>query len=97
MVLLTVVVHPIDTSAHPSCSPGFRWAVMVGEGDFADLSRCANAGSAPTREEAQIRGDQCGATAARALILAETPARYGGIVDLDHDPIPAGNDWLNVI
>lgn len=97
VVLLTVVVHPIDTDAHPTNPPGYRWALMVGDGPAGQLERCANAAWAPTRAEAETEGDRNGASATRVLQMLGTPARYGGVQHLDHDPIPAGEDRLNII
>jgi hypothetical protein len=97
MVLLTVVVHPIDTAAHPTNPPGYRWALMLGDGPPEQLDRCANAHWAPTRAEAETEGDRNGASAARVLQMLGQSARYGGVQHLDHDPIPAGADRLNII
>jgi len=95
MVLLnpavTVVVHPIDTDAHPSTPPGWRWAVMVGSGSPAELERCMNAGWCPTSQEAWLEGEMVGATAAKALRVYGIPAAYGKL-PLDFDPIPPGAD-----
>lgn len=97
MVLLTVIIHPIDTAAHPTVPPGYRWALMLGGGNPADLDRCANAHWAPTREGAEMEGDRNGASATRALQMVGFPARYAGVQHLDHDPIPAGTDRLNTV
>lgn len=98
-VTVFVVVHPIDTAAHPTVPAGFRWAVMLGPCPPGDVSRCANAGWCPSRDEAAAEGDQNGATATRALRVAGLNVRYGEAVQvlhLDHDPIAAGNDPLFV-
>lgn len=97
MVLLTVVVHPIDTAAHPTVPPGYRWALMVGDGPAEQVERCANGGWAPTLSEARAEGDQNGASATRVLQMVGQPARYGGVQELDHDPIPAGADRINAV
>jgi hypothetical protein len=96
MVFLTVIVHPIDTAAHPTVPPGYRWAVMVGHAAHDDMRACANAGWAPDRVAAIVEGDQNGATAARVVGLAGGEARYAGVVELPNDPIPAGCDRVNV-
>jgi hypothetical protein len=96
MVLLSCLVHPIDTAAHPTVPPGWRWAVMVGQGAAGDLSRCANAGWCPSAATAEQEGDQNAATATRVLHILGVPASYGGVFHLDHDPIPAGGDRLHV-
>lgn len=96
VVLLTCLVHPIDAEAHPT-SPGWRWAVMVGDGPPDNLDRCANAGWAPDARSAELEGDQNGATATRAMQILGLPAQYRGVVHLDRDPIPAGADRLNFL
>jgi hypothetical protein len=97
VVSIVVLVHPINTAAHPDIPPGFRWAVMVGQGSFSDMDLVANAGWCPTRPEARLEGDQNAATATRALRLAGVVSEYGGrIVELDHDPIPSGEGRINV-
>jgi hypothetical protein len=97
VVLLKCVIHPIDTAAHPTVAPGFRWVVMLGDVDPADTAWCANAGWCPTVGEAQAEGDQNAATAARAMQLLGIDVRYAGIHRLASDPIPPGADRLNVI
>lgn len=96
-MILKTVVHPIDTAAHPTVPPGFRWAVMVGDVDPADTARCANAGWCPTVGEAQAEGDQNAATAARVMQLLGGDVHYAGVVRLASDPIPAGADRLNIV
>jgi hypothetical protein len=97
VVLLKCVIHPINTEAHPTVPPGFRWAVMVGDADPGDTGRCANAGWCPTSGEAQAEGDQNAATAARAMQLLGVDVRYAGVVRLASDPIPPDADQLNLI
>jgi len=97
LVLLTCIVHPINTEAHPTVPSGFRWAVMVGDVDPADMERCANAGWCPTAGEAQAEGDQNAATAARVMQLLGIHATYGGVTRLASDPIPPNADKLNLI
>jgi hypothetical protein len=96
-ITVYVVVHPIDRTAHPTVPEGFRWAVMLGPCGPGDVSRCANAGWCPTRDEAASEGDQNGATATRALRVAGLNVRYGEatqVLQLDFDPIAPGNDPL---
>lgn len=100
-VTVYVVVHPVDRAKHPTVLEGFRWAAMLGPCPPADVSRCMNAGWCPTRAEATAEGDQNGATATRALRLAGLNVAYGGaggvqVMQLDYDPVAAGNDPLFV-
>jgi hypothetical protein len=95
--MLKCVIHPVDTTVHPTVPPGFRWAVMVGDVDPADTANCANAGWCPTAREAEAEGDQNAATAVRAMQLLGINLRYAGVVRLASDPIPAGADRLNVV
>jgi hypothetical protein len=97
VVFLSVLVHPINTAAHPTIPPGYRWALMVGGGPPDDLSRCANAGWAPSKQAATAEGDQNGASATKALRIAGLDAAYRGVVELDTDPIPAGADLITTI
>jgi hypothetical protein len=91
---ITVVVHPIDTEAHPSVPSGWRWAVMAGAGTPAtELGLCTNAGWEPTENEAWLTGETVGAAAVKALRMHGIPAAYG-LLPLDFDPIPAGGDRL---
>jgi hypothetical protein len=85
---VTVVVHPIDLTEHPSYPPGWRWAVMGGGRPPTDLDFCVNAGHCMTEGEASLAGEQNGASATKALRLLGVPARYG-FLRLGHDPIPA--------
>lgn len=88
---VTVVVHPIDPSAHPTYPPGWRWAVQVGGGSPADLDRCVGAGHAPTEPAASVAGETAGSTAVKALRLLGVPAQYG-FLRLGYDPIPPEAD-----
>lgn len=90
---LRVVVHAINTDAHPLIPPGYRWAVHAGT-DWADLGSCLNAGWCPTSQEAAIAGE------AAALVGARVARLLGVLVDpgttyLDHDPITHGNDRVD--
>jgi hypothetical protein len=94
-ITVYVVVHPINTAAHPTVPEGFRWAVMLGPCGPGDMSRCANAGWCPDRKRATAEGDQNGATGTRALRVAGLNVRYGEaiqVLQLDYDPVAAGND-----
>lgn len=93
--VVTVVVHPIETTRHPNIPPGWRWAVMIGDGPPGDVNRCANAGWAPDRTAALSEGDRCGATAVRALRITGAPFAYTDPLILDHDPIATGDDRLH--
>lgn len=94
--VITLVVHPIDTAAHPTLSPGWRWAVHVGQLDAADPGQCANAGWALNRGTAFLDGETCAATAVRAARLLGTLVRYTQI-ELDCDPIPPGADRVHTL
>jgi hypothetical protein len=90
---ITLVVHPIDTDAHTTVSPGWRWAVMVGRSRPDDLDGCANAGWCPTESEACLEGETTAVTVVKALRMLGIPATYS-LLKLGHDPIPAGADRL---
>jgi 2-phospho-L-lactate guanylyltransferase (CobY/MobA/RfbA family) len=92
-----VVVHPIDTAAHPGENAGYRWAVMVGQCPPSDTSRCANAGRKNTRDDATLAGDRHGATAVVALRLAGLNVAYGNVIHLDHDPRLPGDDRVTIV
>lgn len=92
---VTVIVHAISVEAHPSIPPGFRWAIMLGDGAPSELDRCANAGWCPTEQEALLEGETVGATAAKTLRAFGIPAAYA-VQRLDYDPIPAGDDRISV-
>lgn len=93
---ICVVVHPIDTDAHPSQPAGFRWAVMAGTDDPRDMNRCANAGWAPNATAAWLEGEQAGATACRALRILGVPSEYRKL-QLESDPIPGGLEPVHVL
>lgn len=88
---VTVVVHPVDTTVHPTYPEGWRWAVMVGGVSPADLDHCANAGMCTEEREAAMVGEMCGAAATKALRMLGMPARYS-FRRLGYDPIPAEAD-----
>lgn len=83
-----MVVHPVDTLAHPDVPPGWRWAVQVGGGPPHDLQRCANAGWCPTEREARLEGAVCAAGVLNALAMLGHQMA-GRVLVLDFDPIPA--------
>lgn len=88
---VTVVVHPVDTTVHPSYQPGWRWAVMLGDRPLADVAGCVGALLCSTEAEAGLIGEQAGAAVVKALRAFGVDARYG-VLRLDYDPIPAEAD-----
>lgn len=92
---VTVVVHPIDTEAHPTVPPGWRWAVMLGAAPLEDMDACANAGWCPTEREAWLEGEMVAVAVAKALRAYGVPADYRTLA-LERDPIPAGADRVSV-
>jgi hypothetical protein len=93
---VTLVVHPIDTAAHPTVPPGWRWAVQVGGGRPDDVERCAQAGWTPTETQAWEAGEPCAVAAVQACRTFGIPAGYRRL-RLLRDPIPAGRDQVRVI
>lgn len=93
--VVTLVVHPIDTAVHPTVPPGWRWAVMLGDGSPSDMDRCANAGWCPSRGEASLEGEMVAVTATKALRAFGVPVSLRTLT-LDSDPIPAGGDRIHV-
>jgi hypothetical protein len=88
---VVVIVHPVDVSAHPTYPPGYRWAVMVGGRQPADLDRCVGAGHAPSQLEAATIGESHGSSACLALRMFGINAEYA-LKGLDFDPIPSEAD-----
>lgn len=88
---VTVVIHPINTEAHPTYPAGYRWAVHVGGGPFHDLSRCVNAGHETSEPMAGVAGESHGVAVAKALRIMGIPAKYS-VTRLEWDPIPAEAD-----
>lgn len=99
MVLLgpdvTVFVHPIDTAAHPTIPPGWRWAVVLGGQPPSNVDATANAGWCPSEAEACLEGEQVGVTAAKALRAFGIPVSYA-LRQLTYDPIPSGADKISI-
>lgn len=93
---ITVVVHKVDSKAHPSIQPGWRWSVMVGGQPPGDLDYCANAGWAPSEHEARQIGEQAAATAVKAARMFGVPAAMRQL-RLDHDPIRPGADRVSFV
>jgi len=93
--LITLVIHPIDTEKHPTVPPGWRWAVMVGDGPYDDMNRCAEARYNPTEAEADLEGEMVAVAVVKALRIAGLPAGCR-TEHLDHDPIPAGGDHISI-
>lgn len=94
---VSVVVHPINTTAHPTVPPGWRWAVMVGDTPAHDLKFCANAAWAPNRAEAEVEGEHAAVAACKTARMFGINAAYGGVVGLDTDPTPAGGDTISIL
>jgi hypothetical protein len=111
-VLIGVCVHEVNTLAHPSVPPGFRWAVHVGD-SWSDLKTCLNAGWEPTHAVAAMAGEAAGVCAAKVAQLfflrmskadidVDVVARIVGdgvqmrTFHLDHDPVRAGGDFVTV-
>lgn len=92
---ITVVVHPIDTNVHSTTPAGWRWAVMVGHASHHDIDHCANAAWAPNKAEAELEGEHAGVAACKAARMFGVPCEWGGVIVLEHDPIPAGGDRLH--
>lgn len=88
---VTVIVHPVDTSVHPSYPQGWRWAVMLGGRPAADISSCIGALICSEENEAALVGEQAGAAVVKALRAFGVAARFGSL-RLDYDPIPAEAD-----
>lgn len=92
VLLIHVLVHPVDTMAHPTVPPGYRWAVHFGA-DWADLDTCLNAGWQPTDIDAALIGEAAAVCAARVAMRLGV-AFAGDTVQLEHDPIAAGADRI---
>lgn len=97
--MITLIVHPINTDAHPTIPPGWRWAVMVGDRvagfRLDDMRRCANAGWCPTQSAALLEGEMVAVAVAKGLRISgvATPMETR---HLDFDPIPAGADEISI-
>lgn len=88
---VTVIVHPINTSAHPTYPEGFRWAVMAGSRQPSDLEYCVWAGHETTSTIAAVTGESHGVAACKALRIFGMQVEYS-VVTLDFDPIPMEAD-----
>lgn len=95
VVIVTVFVHEVDTEAHVTVPPGWRWAVHVGTNPH-DLRSCVNAGWCPSAGAAGLEGEMVGVAVAKALRLAGVDVRYAAVSRLDVDPCPAGLDSVSV-
>lgn len=91
-----MVVHPIDAAAHPTVGAAWRWGIQIGGKPPGDMTWCAQAGAAPTREEAMDTARMYAATAVQTARMFGVPAELGAVV-LDHDPVPAGADFIHVV
>lgn len=85
--VVAVHVHPIDTDAHPTVPPGWRWAVVVGDRPPHDLVHTVQAGWAPTESQAWFEGEHCGVAVCKGLRLFGIPVDYRKL-RLTTDPIP---------
>lgn len=94
---VVIGVHPINITAHPTYPPGFRWCVMIGDGAWDDLDRCVQAGHQYDRVTAALVGDTVGVAVAEAFRRFAMPLQYGGVIHLEHDPIPAAHDFLPLV
>ena len=88
---VTLVVHPVNTTEHPTYPPGYRWAVMVGTTDPTALECSVGAGHAADRRDASLLGETVQAAVSVALGLSGICYREITI-NLDHDPIPGSAD-----
>lgn len=93
---ITLVVHEVNTVAHPTLAPGWRWAVHAGGGRPDDLSRCAQAGWAPTEAAAWAEGEQVAAACTQACRTFGIPADLRRL-RLLRDPIAAGADRIRIL
>jgi len=88
---IVVWIHPINTTAHPSYRPGYRWAVHAGGKAPSDLRFCCNAGREDTLTEARIVGESHGVAACKATRILGVSARYF-VREIGWDPIPSAAD-----
>lgn len=93
-MLIGVVVHPVDTFAHPSVPPGWRYAVHLGS-QWSDLGTCLNAGWAPDKGTAAILGEGAAVVGVRVAQVCGDQA-HARTFELEYDPIPAGRDLITV-
>lgn len=89
-IQIRALAHPVNTLAHHTIPPGFRWAVYVGE-NWADMDSCLNAGWEPTLDGAAIAAEAAAVCAAKVALMHGTEVD-GKSIRLDHDPIEQGND-----
>jgi hypothetical protein len=92
-MLIGVCAHPINTDAHATVPPGWRWAVHVGD-NWADLGSCLNAGWEPSKSSALLAGEAAGVCAVKVARLFG--AARMDTFEIDHDPIDAGNDLIQI-
>lgn len=88
-VPIVVTVHPINTDAHPTVPPGFRWAV-----DWC--GQTLNAGWEPSRQSATMAGEAAMVCAVKAARLCGCTVGFD-VVQLDTDPVPAGLDAVSIL
>jgi hypothetical protein len=87
---VTVVVHRINTDVHPG-QHGWRWAVMIGGAQPADIDLCVGAGQQDDEPSASNVGEIVGAAVTQALRHFGHEARYT-YMRMGYDPIPAAAD-----
>ena len=88
------VAHPVDTQAHPTIPPGWRWAVYRSD-RFDDATECLGAGWAPEEGAAVFIADQAAAITVRALQLVGVESTISNHT-LTIDPIAAGADMIKI-
>lgn len=103
--LVTLFVHEVDTEAHPTVPPGWRWAVHLG-GNPHDLTRCVQAGWVPNdgpdarltygQVGAEMDGSSAGMAAVNAVWAVTGVKPTWRTTVLDRDPIEAGNDPIRI-
>lgn len=88
---VVLVVHPVNTTEHPTYLPGYRWAVMVGTSSPTALECCVGAGHASQERDATLQGETVAAAVCIALGLSGVQVD-ATTTTLGHDPIPGAAD-----
>lgn len=96
MARVTLIVHPIDTQAHPTYPSGWRWAVMKDHTTIADMRHCCNAGFASTRTDAFLFGGAVLAAVVLALRSEKIPVEHK-TSEMAFDPIPSGVEDVKIL
>lgn len=94
---VTVYVHEIDTAAHPSIQPGWRWSVVVGGRPATDHEHTVGAGWSPDESAARLVGEMVGAAVVLGARTFGVPVGAMPTIRLSYDPIPAGADRLHIL